>query len=58
MSGAGTGSGPAGKARVGTAGEETKWALENVKSILEAAGSSMERVVQVFCLVQDKKCAP
>ena len=44
MSGAGTGSGPDGKARVGTAAEETKWALENVKQILEQAGSGMDLV--------------
>ena len=44
VSGAGTGSGPDGKARVGTAAEETKWALENVKQILEQAGSGMDLV--------------
>ena len=54
VSGAGTGNGPDGKPRVGTAAEETRWALENVAAILKAAGSSMDLVVQVFCLVQDK----
>jgi enamine deaminase RidA (YjgF/YER057c/UK114 family) len=57
VSGTGTGSGADGKPRVGTAAEETRWALENLKQILEDAGSNLERVVQVFCLVQDKKCA-
>ncbi len=55
VSGTGTGSDADGKPRVGTATEETRWALENLKQILEDAGSSLERVVQVFCLVQDKK---
>ena len=56
VSGTGTGSDADGKPRVGTASEETRWALQNLKQILEEAGSSLERVVQVFCLVQDKKC--
>ena len=51
----GDGSDADGKPRTGTATEETRWALENLKQILEEAGSSLERVVQVFCLVQDKK---
>src|SRR5207245_1956330 len=37
----------------GTAAEQTRWARENVAAILAAAGSSLERVVQVTLLIQD-----
>jgi len=51
----GTSAGPdaAGRPRAGTATEETRWALENIAVILRAAGSSLERVVQVTLLITD-----
>ena len=53
VSGTGAGNDIGGKARGGTAAEQTRWALENVAAILAAAGSSLERVVQVTLLIQD-----
>jgi len=53
VSGTGAGNDIGGKAREGTAAEQTRWALENVAAILAAAGSSLERVVQVTLLIQD-----
>src|ERR1700682_152712 len=41
------------QAREGTAAEQTRGALENVATVLAAAGSSLERVVQVTLLIQD-----
>jgi 2-iminobutanoate/2-iminopropanoate deaminase len=51
----GTSAGPdgAGAPRTGTAARETAWAIENVSRILEAAGSSLDRVVQVTMLITD-----
>ena len=51
----GTSAGPdgAGAPREGTATRETAWAIENVARILEAAGSSLDRVVQVTMLITD-----
>jgi 2-iminobutanoate/2-iminopropanoate deaminase len=51
----GTSAGPdaTGRPRQGTAAEETRWALEHVGAILRAAGSSLERVVQVTLLITD-----
>jgi 2-iminobutanoate/2-iminopropanoate deaminase len=51
----GTSAGPdaRGRPRQGTAAEETRWALEHIATILESAGSSLERVVQVTLLVTD-----
>jgi 2-iminobutanoate/2-iminopropanoate deaminase len=51
VSGTGAGNDIGGKAREGTAAEETRWALENVSKILAAAGTSLERVVQVTMLI-------
>ena len=53
VSGTGAGNDIGGKAREGTAGEQTRWALENVAAILRAAGSSLDRVVQMTLLIQD-----
>jgi len=51
----GTSAGPdaAGRPRAGAAAEETRWALENIAAILRAAGSSLDRVVQVTLLITD-----
>jgi 2-iminobutanoate/2-iminopropanoate deaminase len=51
----GTSAGPdaEGRPRHGTAAEETRWTLENIATILQAAGSSLERVVQVTLLIND-----
>jgi 2-iminobutanoate/2-iminopropanoate deaminase len=51
----GTSAGPdaEGRPRQGTAAQETRWALENIATILQAAGSSLERVVQVTLLIND-----
>jgi len=53
VSGTSAGSDAEGRPRRGTAAEETRWALENVAAILRAAGSSLERVVQVTLLITD-----
>src|SRR5207302_11028021 len=42
-----------GKGRGGTAAQQSRWTVENVAAILAAAGSSLERVVQVTLLIQD-----
>ena len=44
VSGTGSGNDTGGKGRLGTATEETRWALENMKTILEAVGSRMDQV--------------
>jgi len=53
VSGTGAGNDTGGRAREGTAAEETRWALENVAAILRAAGSSLDRAVQVTMLITD-----
>jgi 2-iminobutanoate/2-iminopropanoate deaminase len=53
VSGTGAGNDIGGRAREGTATEQTRWALENVEAILRAAGSSLDRVVQMTLLIQD-----
>jgi 2-iminobutanoate/2-iminopropanoate deaminase len=53
VSGTGAGNDTGGAAREGTAAQQTRWALENVERILVAAGSSLDRVVQVTLLIQD-----
>ena len=53
VSGTGAGNDIGGAPRPGTAAEQTRWALENVAAILWAAGSSLDRVVQVTLLIQD-----
>ena len=53
VSGTGAGNDTGGRARHGTAAEQTRWALENVSAILHAAGSSLGRVVQVTLLITD-----
>jgi 2-iminobutanoate/2-iminopropanoate deaminase len=53
VSGTGAGNDIGGAPRAGTAAEETRWALENVSAILRAAGSSLDRVVQVTMLITD-----
>jgi len=53
VSGTGAGNDIGGARREGTAAEQTSWALDNVAAILRAAGSSLDRVVQVTLLIQD-----
>ena len=53
VSGTGAGNDIGGVPREGTAAQQTRWALENVEAILKAAGSSLDRVVQVTLLIQD-----
>jgi 2-iminobutanoate/2-iminopropanoate deaminase len=53
VTGTGAGNDIGGKAREGTATEQTHWALENVEAILHATGSSLDRVVQMTLLIQD-----
>jgi 2-iminobutanoate/2-iminopropanoate deaminase len=53
VSGTGAGNDIGGRAREGTAAEQTRWALDNVSAILRAAGSSLDRVVQVTLLMTD-----
>jgi 2-iminobutanoate/2-iminopropanoate deaminase len=53
VSGTGAGNDIGGTPREGTAAQQTRWALENVAAILRAAGSSLDRVVQVTLLIQD-----
>ena len=53
VSGTGAGNDTGGVPREGTAAQQTRWALENVEAILKAAGSSLDRVVQVTLLIQD-----
>ncbi len=53
VSGTSAGAGADGRPRQGTAAEETRWALEHVAAILRAAGSSLERVVQVTLPISD-----
>ena len=53
VSGTGAGNDIGGPPREGTAAQQTRWALENVAAILRAAGSSLDRVVQVTLLIQD-----
>ena len=53
VSGTGAGNDTGGAAHEGTAAQQTRWALENVERILIAAGSSLDRVVQVTLLIQD-----
>jgi len=53
VSGTGAGNDTGGAAPSGTAAEQTRRALENVSAILRAAGSSLERVVQMTLLITD-----
>jgi 2-iminobutanoate/2-iminopropanoate deaminase len=53
VSGTGAGNDTGGAAPGGTAAEQTSRALENVAAILRAAGSSLERVVQMTLLITD-----
>jgi 2-iminobutanoate/2-iminopropanoate deaminase len=53
VSGTGAGNDTGGAAPSGTAAEQTRKALENVSAILRAAGSSLERVVQMTLLITD-----
>jgi 2-iminobutanoate/2-iminopropanoate deaminase len=53
VSGTGAGNDTGGRPRAGTAAEQTRWALENIATILRAAGSSLDRVVQVTMLITD-----
>ena len=54
ISGTGAGNDIGGPAREGTATEETRWSLENLSNLLQAAGSSMDHVVSVSMLLTDK----
>ena len=42
-----------GQAPAGSAAEQTRQALKNVEAILKAAGSSLDRVVQMTLLITD-----
>jgi 2-iminobutanoate/2-iminopropanoate deaminase len=53
VSGTSAGPDPSGQPRAGTPAEEARWAIENVSAILRAAGSSLDRVVQVTMLITD-----
>lgn len=53
VSGTGAGNDTGGAAPTGTAAEQTRQALDNVSAILCAAGSSLERVVQMTLLITD-----
>jgi 2-iminobutanoate/2-iminopropanoate deaminase len=53
VSGTSAGTDAEGRPRQGTAAQETRWALEHISAILRAAGSSLERVVQVTLLITD-----
>jgi 2-iminobutanoate/2-iminopropanoate deaminase len=53
VSGTGAGNDVGGGAAGGTAAEQTRRALQNVSAILRAAGSSLDRVVQVTLLITD-----
>jgi 2-iminobutanoate/2-iminopropanoate deaminase len=53
VSGTGAGNDIGGVPRQGTAGQQTRWAMENIERILRAAGSSLDRVVQVTLLIMD-----
>lgn len=53
VSGTGAGNDIGGAPPSGTAAEQTRSALANVAAILRAAGSSLERVVQVTLLITD-----
>lgn len=44
---------PAGKPIEGDTGKQTERTLENLKAILEAAGSSLDRVVKVSVFLKD-----
>lgn len=54
VSGTGAGNDTGGDARIGTAFEETTWALENIAAILEAAGSSVPQTLSVTMLLTEK----
>jgi len=53
VSGTGAGNDVGGGAAGGAAAEQTRRALQNVSAILRAAGSSLDRVVQVTLLITD-----
>lgn len=53
VSGTGAGNDIGGRAPTGTAAEQTRQALRNVEAILRAAGSSLDRVVQMTLLITD-----
>jgi 2-iminobutanoate/2-iminopropanoate deaminase len=53
VSGTGAGNDIGGRPAAGTAAEQTRQALRNVEAILKAAGSSLDRVVQVTLLITD-----
>jgi len=53
VSGTGAGNDIGGRAPTGTAAEQTRQALRNVEAILKAAGSSLDRVVQMTLLITD-----
>lgn len=53
MSGTGAGNDVGGQPPTGSAAEQTRQAIRNVETILKAAGSSLDRVVQVTLLIVD-----
>jgi 2-iminobutanoate/2-iminopropanoate deaminase len=53
VSGTGAGNDVGGQGPAGSAAEQTRQALKNVEAILKAAGSSLDRVVQMTLLITD-----
>jgi 2-iminobutanoate/2-iminopropanoate deaminase len=53
VSGTGAGNDVGGRPKGGTAAEQARGAIENIAAILRAAGSSLDRVVQVTMLITD-----
>jgi 2-iminobutanoate/2-iminopropanoate deaminase len=53
VSGTGAGNDVGGLPPAGSAAEQTRQALRNVEAILRAAGSSLDRVVQMTLLITD-----
>jgi 2-iminobutanoate/2-iminopropanoate deaminase len=53
VSGTGAGNDIGGQPPTGSATEQTRQAIRNVEAILKAAGSSLDRVVQVTLLITD-----
>jgi 2-iminobutanoate/2-iminopropanoate deaminase len=53
VSGTGAGNDVGGQPKGGTAAEQARGALENIGAILRAAGTSLDRVVQVTMLITD-----
>jgi 2-iminobutanoate/2-iminopropanoate deaminase len=53
VSGTGAGNDVGGRPKGGTAADQARGAIENIAAILKAAGTSLDRVVQVTMLITD-----